>query len=55
MELKASNAALTERISALEIELDAERKQHEMSMAEREAEIEKLRAQIASQIMELKV
>jgi len=54
MELKASNAALSERIAALEAELDAERKAHEMAMAERDAEIEKLRAQIASQILELK-
>merc|ERR1719204_390784 len=54
MELKASNAALLERIAALEAELDAERKAHEMALAERDAEIEKLRAQIASQILELK-
>merc|ERR1719219_1842776 len=54
MELKASNASLSERIAALESELDAERKAHEMAMSERESEIEKLRAQIASQILELK-
>jgi len=54
MELKASNAALSERIAALEAELDAERKAHEMALSERDAEIEKLRAQIASQILELK-
>ena len=55
IELKATNAALLERITALETELDAERKAHEMAMAERNGEIAKLRAQIASQILELKV
>lgn len=54
MELKASNAALLERVAALEAELEAELKAHEMAMAERDVEIEKLRAQIASQILELK-
>ena len=55
MELKASNAALLERVSALEAELEAELKAHEMALGERDTEIEKLRAQIASQILELKV
>merc|ERR1711872_638073 len=54
MELKASNAALLERVAALEAELEAEQKAHEMALAERDVEIEKLRAQIASQILELK-
>merc|ERR1719431_807135 len=54
MELKASSAALLERVAALEAELEAEQKAHEMALAERDVEIEKLRAQIASQILELK-
>jgi len=54
MALRAHNAALEERIAALEAELDEQAKLHRLAIDERDAEIEKLRAQLAAQILELK-
>jgi len=54
MALRAHNAALEERILALEAELDEQAKLHRLAIDERDAEIEKLRAQLAAQILELK-
>lgn len=54
MGLRAHNAALEERILALEAELDEQAKMHRLAIDERDAEIEKLRAQLAAQILELK-
>jgi len=54
MQLRAQNAALEERVAALEAELDEQAKLHRMAIDERDAEIEKLRAQLAAQILELK-
>jgi intermediate filament protein if len=54
MALRAHNAALEERILALEAELDEQAKMHRLAIDERDAEIEKLRAQLAAQILELK-
>merc|ERR1719342_1693980 len=54
MALRAHNAALGERIAALEAELDEQAKLDRMAIDERDAEIEKLRAQLAAQILELK-
>jgi intermediate filament protein if len=54
MGLRAHNAALEERIAALEAELDEQAKLHRLAIDERDAEIEKLRAQLAAQILELK-
>lgn len=54
MSLRAKNAALEERIAALEAELDEQAKIHRVGIDERDSEIEKLRAQLAAQILELK-
>merc|ERR1712087_454195 len=54
MALRAHNAALLERVAALEAELDEQAKLHRLAIDERDAEIEKLRAQLAAQILELK-
>jgi len=52
--LRASEAALLERVAALEAELDYAGKSHAMALDDANAEIEKLRAQLAAQILELK-
>jgi len=50
MALRAHNAALEERIAALEAELDEQAKLHRLAIDERDAEIEKLRAQLAANL-----
>merc|ERR1719167_2180520 len=52
--LRGENAQLLERIAALEAELDALNKSHALALDDAQAEIEKLRAQLAAQILELK-
>jgi len=52
--LRGENAQLLERVAMLEAELDALGKSHALALDDAQAEIEKLRAQLAAQIMELK-
>jgi len=52
--LRADNAQLLERVAALESELDYLGKSHAMTIDDLNAEVEKLRAQLAAQILELK-
>merc|ERR1719289_652256 len=52
--LRGENAQLLERVALLEAELDALNKSHGLALDDAQAEIEKLRAQLAAQIMELK-
>merc|ERR1719489_584775 len=52
--LRGENAQLLERVAMLEAELDALGKSHSLALDDAQAEIEKLRAQLAAQIMELK-
>merc|ERR1719289_650858 len=52
--LRGENAQLLERVAMLEAELDALNKSHALALDDAQAEIEKLRAQLAAQIMELK-
>merc|ERR1719289_354493 len=52
--LRGENAQLLERVAMLEAELDALGKSHALALDAAQAEIEKLRAQLAAQIMELK-
>jgi len=52
--LRGENAQLLERVAMLEAELDALGKSHSLALDDAQAEIEKLRAQLAAQILELK-
>merc|ERR1719348_1695356 len=52
--LRGENAQLLERVAMLEAELDALGKSHALALDDAQAEIEKLRAQLAAQILELK-
>merc|ERR1719268_60214 len=52
--LRGENAQLLERVAMLEAELDALNKSHALALDDAQAEIEKLRAQLAAQILELK-
>jgi len=52
--LRGENAQLLERVALLEAELDALNKSHGLALDDAQAEIEKLRAQLAAQILELK-
>merc|ERR1719447_236993 len=52
--LRGENAQLLERVAMLEAELDALNKFHALALDDAQAEIEKLRAQLAAQILELK-
>merc|ERR1719244_942230 len=52
--LRGENARLLERVAMLEAELDALNKSHALALDDAQAEIEKLRAQLAAQILELK-
>jgi len=52
--LRGENAQLLERVALLEAELDALNKSHALALDDAQAEIEKLRAQLAAQILELK-
>merc|ERR1719244_2491554 len=52
--LRGENARLLERVAYLEAELDALNKSHALALDDAQAEIEKLRAQLAAQILELK-
>jgi len=52
--LRADNAQLLERVAMLEAELDAQGRAHALALDDSNAEIEKLRAQLAAQILELK-
>merc|ERR1719244_1592708 len=52
--LRADNAQLLERVAMLEAELDALNKSHALALDDAQAEVEKLRAQLAAQILELK-
>merc|ERR1719462_270879 len=52
--LRGENAQLLERVAILEAELDALNKSHALALDDAQAEIEKLRAQLAAQILELK-
>nr|CAB38182.1 intermediate filament protein IF1 [Parasagitta elegans] len=52
--LRGENAQLLERLAYLEAELDALNKSHALALDDAQAEIEKLRAQLAAQILELK-
>merc|ERR1711872_295890 len=53
-ELQKEIMALRAHIAALEAELDEQAKLHRLAIDERDAEIKKLRAQLAAQILELK-
>merc|ERR1719315_1007239 len=52
--LRGENAQLLERVAMLEAELDGLNKSHALALDDAQAEIEKLRAQLAAQILELK-
>ena len=52
--LRGENAQLLERVAMLEAELDALNRSHSLALDDAQAEIEKLRAQLAAQILELK-
>merc|ERR1719244_885023 len=52
--LRGENARLLERVAMLEAELDYLGKSHAMTIDDLNAEVEKLRAQLAAQILELK-